>query len=198
MKNLFLFLTLVLIFQLKAQDNNNLVAMGNQAMNEGNFKGAERFYLSALAKDNRNYLLYTYIGFSLHKQNYFSKADSFFQISINNDSTLSKAFWYKGMNLVKMKKDSLAILSYKKFIQLERKRGGNSLVEANSQIAKCYERILRKDGLYSFQIDDMLNHLNDVLIEDLSSPRVPVIENFIEHIKQKRPASQTGKWVLTQ
>ncbi len=190
-------LILLNINQSRAQDGFNFIAQGNKEMNEGNYRKAEQYYLTALAKEPQNWNLYTLIGFSLHKQNYFNKSDSFYMITIQNDSLSSKAYWYKGMNLVKMKKDSLAILSYKKFIDIEKKRNG-SLIEAYKQVGKSYERILRKTGLYSNEVDDMIFHLEQIEITDPSYPEVPVIKNFVELLKTQRPKQQVGKWILMQ
>lgn len=176
-----------------AQDN--LVVEGNQAMNEGHYRQAQEFYQAALAKDPRNWYIYTKLGFCFHKQKQFRVADSLFRIVIENDSTNSSAYWYKGMNHVAQKQDSMAIVSYKKFITYEKARGGN-LVKAYMSVGQCYERILRKDGLYSWQVDDMLYHYEQVELADPSYPEVPLIRNFIELVKSKRPVNQAGKWKL--
>ncbi|MDP2176867.1 MAG: hypothetical protein Q8K70_13265 [Bacteroidota bacterium] len=194
MKKIILFISLSLGITLAySQDGVNLIALGNKEMNEGNFKQAETYYTMALIKEPQNWHLYTLLGFSFHKQKYFNKADSFYNISILNDSNQSKAYWYKGMNLIKLKKDSLAILNYKKFILIEK---SGSHIEAYKQISKSYERILRRTGLTNIEIDDLLHHLNQILILDPSAPEAPQIHNFIESIKSKRPSNVVGKWKL--
>jgi tetratricopeptide (TPR) repeat protein len=190
-------LTLFFIIQFQlitfGQDGVNLIALGNKEMNEGNYKQAEKYYNLALAKEPQYWHIYTLIGFSYHKQNYFSKADSFYNICIKNDSTQSKAYWYRGMNLVKLKKDSLAILSYKKFISIEKY---GSHLEAHKQISKSYERILRNSGLTAYETDDLIYHLEQIIILEPSAPEATAIENFIETIKRKRPEKIESKWKL--
>jgi tetratricopeptide (TPR) repeat protein len=194
MKNIILSILIILnINSTKGQDGVNLIALGNKEMNEGNYKQAEKFYSMALIKEPQNWHIYTLLGFSYHKQNFYNKADSFFNITISNDSNQTKAYWYRGMNLIKMKKDSLAIISYKNFI-LKEKNGSH--IEAHKQISKSYERILRRNGLYNFEIDDLIYHLNQILILDPSAPEAPQILNFIETIKSKRPVNLIGKWKL--
>ncbi len=178
-----------------AQDGYNLYALGNKAMNEGNYRQAEEYYLSALAKEPQNWNIYTQLGYCYHRQMKLQMADSIFRIACNNDSLNSKPFWYKGLNHVKLKQDSLAIVCYKKFISIEKKRYGN-LTIAYKSIGQAYERILRKDGLYSWQIDDMIFHYEQVEIIEPNTPDIPDIKNFIELVKAKRPANQAGKWKL--
>lgn len=190
------FLTLLLcINATMGQDGNDLFLQGNQAMNDGRFRVAQDFYEAALAKDPTNSNIVTMLGFCLHKQKYFQKADSIYKIGIDMDSMASKVYWYKGMNHIAMKQDSAAILMYKKFISLEKKRGGR-LIEAYKAIGVSYERQLRKDGLYSWQIDDMIYYYELIEQADPSFIEVPLIKNFIELVKSKRPANQTGKWKL--
>ena len=67
---------------------------------------------------------------------------------------------------------------------------------AYKNIGQAYERILRKDGLYNWQIDDMIYHYEQLEQIDSTTPDVQEIKNFIELVKAKRPAGQTGKWKL--
>jgi hypothetical protein len=113
------------------------------------------------------------------------------------DSLASKVYWYKGMNHIALKEDSTAIVNYKKFIDIEKKSNGR-LIEAYKAIGQSYERMLRSDGLYSWQIDDMIYYYELVEQTDPSLMEVPLIQNFIEHVKSKRPANQIGKWKLTE
>lgn len=192
---LFAIFCIAILSSVTGFSQDNLVTEGNQAMNEGRYRQAQEFYQAALARDPRNWYIYTKLGFCFHKQQQFRTADSLFRIVIENDSTNSSAYWYKGMNHVAQKQDSMAIASYKKFIKFEKPRGG-SLVKAYMSIGRCYERILRKDGLYSWEIDDMLYNYEQVELADPSYPEVPLIRNFIELVKSKRPVTQTGKWKL--
>jgi tetratricopeptide (TPR) repeat protein len=179
---------------LLAQDNN-LVVLGNKEMNDGNFRLAQDFYQAALAKDPQNWHIYTMLGFCYHKQRRFRDADSLYRIAVQNDSLNSKPFWYKGMNHIAMKQDSMVIVCYKRFIALEKTRGGN-LVVAYRSIGQSYERMLRRDGLYSWQIDDMLYHYEQIEILEPSAVEVQNIRNFVEHVKALRPGNQSGKWKL--
>ena len=105
-------------FYASAQDGLNLVALGNQSMNNGAYREASEYYQAALQKDPQNWTIYTMLAFSIHKQKRFREADSLFGISLNNDSSNSKTYWYKAMNHIALKQDSIAILLYKKFIHL--------------------------------------------------------------------------------
>lgn len=188
-------LILLLGSSLQAQSNADQVTLGNQAMNEGRYRDAQMHYEAALARDPQNSEIYTMLGFSYHKQKYFRKADSIYRISIGLDSNASRVHWYKGMNHIALKQDSMAILCYKKFINLEKGRGGR-LLEAYRAIGQCYERMLRKDGLYSWQIDEMIYYYELIEQTDPSYVEVPLIRNFVELVKSKRPANQEGKWKL--
>lgn len=192
---LLIFVALLLSQTSFAQDNFNLVAMGNQAMNEGRYRDAQEFYLGALTKEPQSGNIYTLLGFCYHKQRQYKLADSIFHISIGLDSAASKVYWYKGMNHVALKQDSLAILEYKHFIRLEKARGGR-LLEAYKAIGKCYERQLYKDGLYSWQIDEMLYYYELLEQSDPSMQEVPFIRNFCEKVRMERPDNQTGKWKM--
>jgi tetratricopeptide (TPR) repeat protein len=178
-----------------AQDDGSLVVLGNKEMNDGNYREAQNYYQAAIAREPRNWNLYTLMGFCYHKQRLYLMADSFYRISIKNDSTPSKPYWYKGLNHLTLRQDSLAIVNFKKFISIE-KKGNGSLIQAYRYTGQSYERILRKDGLYSWQIDDMLYHYEQIERTDPSYVEVPLIRNFIEQVKSKRPAAQTGKWKL--
>lgn len=178
-----------------AQDNGNAVAMGNQAMNEGAYRNAQMYYQTALLQDPRNWDIYTMLAFSVHKQKKFREADSIYRIVLNNDSLNSKAHWYKGMNHILLRQDSAAIYHYKKFIDIEKKRGG-SLITAYRSVGQCYERMLYRDGLYAWQIDDLIYHYEQVEAADPSAPEVPLIRNFIEKLNASRPSEQAGKWKM--
>lgn len=164
-------------------------------MNEGNYRQAEEYYQSALVKEPQNWNIYTQLGYCYHRQLRFGEADSIFRIACTNDSTNSKPFWYKGLNHTKLKQDSMVIVCYKKFISIEKKRYGN-LTNAYKNIGQAYARMLKKDGLYSWQVDDMIYHYEQVEIIEHMTPDIPDIKNFIELVKAKRPANQSGKWKL--
>jgi len=183
------------IINVKAQDVPNLVALGNQAVNNGAYRDAETYYRTALSKEPQNWSIHTMLGFAIHKQKRFREADSIYRMVLQNDSLSSKIHWYKGMNHVAMRQDSLGIVHYKRFIQLEKNRGG-SLVQAYRTIGQCYERMLKRDGLYSWQIDDMIYHYEQVELADPSFPDVPLIRNFIEIVRSRRPAQQSAKWKM--
>lgn len=176
-------------------DAQEQVTLGNQAMNEGRYRDAQYLYEAAIVKDPHNSEIFTMLGFSYHKQKYFRKADSIYMISIQMDSMPSRVYWYKAMNHVAMKQDTAAIFNYKKFITLEKNRGGR-LLEAYLAIGRAYERIMKKDGLYSWQIDEMIYYYELVEQADPNFVEVPLIQNFIELVKSKRPANQTGKWKM--
>ena len=191
--------TLVLFFSLCsmsfAQDVPNLIAMGNKSMNDGAYREAQNYYQAVLQKEPQNWNIYTMLGFSIHKQKRFIEADSIYRLVIKNDTLSSKVYWYKGMNHIALKEDSMAIVQYKKFISLEKNRGG-SLIQAYRSIGQSYERLLKKEGLYSWQIDEMIYYYELVEQADPSYPDIPLIRNFIEIVKSKRPANQSGKWKM--
>ena len=195
MKFQFLLIVLLGAFQVQAQDSYNLFALGNQAMNNGSYREAQVYYQAAFQKEPQNWNILTMIAFSVHRQKRFKEADSLFRISLANDSSNSKTYWYKGMNHIALKQDSIAIVLYKKFIQLEKSRGG-SLIQAYRSIGQSYERMLKKDGLYAWQIDDMIYHYEQIERIEPSSVEAPLIRNFIELVQSKRPAQQVGKWKM--
>lgn len=182
-------------FYAAAQDGLNLVALGNQSMNNGAYREASEYYQAALQKDPQNWTIYTMLAFSIHKQKRFREADSLFRISLNNDSSNSKTHWYKAMNHIALKQDSIAIVLYKKFIQIEKFRG-HSVTQAYRSVGQCYERLLRREGLYAWQIDDMVYHYEQIEKLDPSGVEVQLIRNFIELVNSKRPANQVGKWKM--
>lgn len=187
---------LSLSYGLASQNVPNLIALGNQAMNNGQYRNAQQFYQTALQKEPQNWNLYTLLGFSIHKQKKFNYADSIYIIAVSNDSNSSKAHWYKGMNHVAMRQDSAAIWHYKKFIGLEKNRNG-SLIQAYRSIGQSYERMLKSDGLLSWQIDEMIYYYEQIELADPSYIEVPLIRNFIEIVQSRRPANQIGKWIMT-
>ncbi len=196
MKKLFILLLILSSFEIApAQDGFNLYALGNKEMNEGNYRKAEEYYLAALAKEPQNWNIYTQLGYCYHRQLKFREADSLFNIACINDSMNSKPYWYRGLNHVKLKQDSLAVICYKKFIDIEKKHNGN-LITAYKNVGWAYERMIKKDGLYSWQIDDMIYHFEQLERLDPMMPDIPNIQNFIELVKAKRPANQSGKWKL--
>ena len=199
MKYLIFTLPILVFFQnINAQDGIDLVSLGNKEMNDRNYVKADYYYSLALAKEPRNWNLYTLLGFSKHKQQKYQEADSLYSITIQNDSNSSRAHWNKGLNYIRLKKDSLCIKHYKKFIQLERNNRPSGLTDAYKQVGIAYERILRKKGLTSGQIDDMIFHLSQLELMDPYLPDVPLINNFIEKIKRLRPKNQNGLWILTE
>ncbi len=195
MKYKFLIYFLILGFYAAAQEGLNLVALGNQSMNNGAYREASEYYQAALQKDPQNWTIYTMLAFSIHKQKRFREADSLFRISLNNDSSNSKTYWYKAMNHIALKQDSIAIVLYKKFIQIEKFRE-HSVTQAYRSVGQCYERLLRREGLFAWQIDDMVYHYEQIEKLDPSGVEVPLIRNFIELVNAKRPANQVGKWKM--
>jgi len=194
----FAFLVLVVLsaFKINAQDGFNLYALGNKEMNEGNYRKAEEYYLAAYAKEPQNWNILTQLGYCYHRQLKFRAADSVLNIACSQDSTTSKPFWYKGMNHVKLKQDSMVVVCYKKFLDIEKKHNGN-LTLGYKNVGWAYERLIKSEGLYSWQIDDMIYHFEQLERIDPMMPDIPNIQNFIEIVKVKRPANQTGKWKLT-
>lgn len=178
-----------------AQDAKNPVAFGNQCMNEGAYKKASEWYLVAIQEDPRNAYLYTLWGFSVHKQKQFRLADSIYAIALNYDSSSSKTIWYKGLNHITLKQDSIAILCFKRFLNME-KNTGHSLLTAYKSIGQCYERQLYNKGLLSWQIDDMLFHYQQIEATDPNAPEVPMIRLFVEKVQNQRPTDQVGKWKM--
>lgn len=199
MKYLICTLPFLFFFQnVMAQDGIDLVSLGNKEMNDRNYVKADYYYSLALAKEPQNWNIYTLLGFSKHKQQKYQEADSLYSITIQNDSNSSRVHWNKGLNYIRLKKDSLCIKHYKKFIQLERNNRPSGLTDAYKQVGIAYERILRKKGLTSGQIDDMIFHLSQLELMDPYLPDVPLINNFIEKIKRLRPKNQNGLWILTE
>ena len=199
MKYLICTLPILFFFQnVMTQDGIDLVSLGNKEMNDRNYVKADYYYSLALANEPQNWNIYTLLGFSKHKQQKYQEADSLYSITIHNDSNSSRAHWNKGLNYIRLKKDSLCIKHYKKFIQLERNNRPSGLTDAYKQVGIAYERILRKKGLTSGQIDDMIFHLSQLELMDPYLPDVPLINNFIEKIKRLRPKNQNGLWILTE
>jgi tetratricopeptide (TPR) repeat protein len=198
MKQVISILLLVFSHQLNAQEGIDLVSLGNKEMNDRNYVKADYYYSLALTKEPQNWNLYTLLGFSKYKQQKYQEADSLFGITIQNDSNSSRAHWNRGLNYIKLKKDSLCIKHYKKFIQLERYNRPSGLIDAYKQVGLAYERILRKKGLTTLQIDDMIFHLSQIELMDPYLPDVPLINNFIEKVKRLRPKSQIGLWILSE
>ena len=199
MKYLICTLPILFFFQnVMTQDGIDLVSLGNKEMNDRNYVKADYYYSLALANEPQNWNIYTLLGFSKHKQQKYQEADSLYSITIQNDSNSSRAHWNKGLNYIRLKKDSLCIKHYKKFIQLERNNRPSGLTDAYKQVGIAYERILRKKGLTSGQIDDMIFHLSQLELMDPYLPDVPLINNFIEKIKRLRPKNQNGLWILTE
>jgi len=195
MKYKFLIFFLLFSFLVKAQDGLNLVALGNESMDLGNYRKAQDYYQAALETDRLNWNIYTLLAFSIHKQKRFKEADSLYRIALSNDTNNTKTYWYKAMNHIALKQDSLAIVLYKKFIKIEKFREHN-VTQAYRSVGQCYERLLRREGLYSWQIDDMIYHYEQIEVLDPSGVEVPLIRNFVELVNSKRPANQVGKWKM--
>jgi tetratricopeptide (TPR) repeat protein len=195
MKKILFILLWSISISLVAQDDDHLVVLGNKEMNDGNYRLAQDYYQTALAKEPKNWNLYTLLGFCYHKQKLYLLADSLLRIAVQNDSLNSKPFWYKGLNHLTLRQDSMTIVNFKKFISIEKNRSG-SLIQAYRYVGQSYERMLKKDGLYSWQIDDMIFHYEQIERTDPSYVEVPLIRNFIELVKSQRPANQVGKWKM--
>lgn len=195
MKHFLISLLILTGLRLSAQSGIPAVIQANQLMNEGQYRAAQEYYEAAIRQEPTNANLYAMLGFCMHKQKYYTKADSFYRKSIEMDSTPSKPYWYKAMNHKIMRQDSSAIVNYKKFIKIESQKGGR-LLEAYRDIGQCYEHMLRKDGLYDWQIDEMIYYFELLVNNDPSNTDVPLIKNFLEMVKSKRPANQSGKWKL--
>lgn len=187
-----------LFTSLSAQDGINLVSLGNKEMNDRNYVKADYYYTLALVKEPQNWNLYTLLGYSKHKQQKYYEADSLYNITLKNDSNSSRAHWNKGLNYIRLKQDSLCIKHYKKFIQIESKNRPSGIIDAYKQVGLAYERILRQKGLLSSQIEDMIFHFSQIELIDPNLPDVPLINNFIEKVKRKRPNNQIGLWKLTE
>jgi len=195
MKHLIFVFSLIFSLNINAQGEVNYYALGNTEMNNKNYVKAQEYYTAALNAEPKNWNILCQLAFCLHKQKRLTVADSLYKICVQNDSTNSKPFWYKGMNHIALKQDSLVIICYKKFILIEKTKGGN-LIIGYRNVGQAYERMLRKDGLLPWQIDDMVFHLEQIEHIDPSNLEVENIKNFVELVKNQRPANQNGKWIL--
>ena len=191
MKLLFTF-SMFLFSQLSFSQVNNF-ALANKEMNDKNYVKAEEYYLLAMAEEPLNYNIVSYYAYCKHKQLKYTEADSLLKISIKNDSTNAMSYWFSGLNYVKLKKDSLAVIAYKKFIKTEKVKGSNTLL-AYKNVGAAYQRELKTNGLLKWQIEDMIYHYEQVARMEPSDQDVPNIQNFIEIIKSQMPVVFTGKW----
>jgi tetratricopeptide (TPR) repeat protein len=178
-----------------AQGETNYYALASAEMNNKNYVKAEEYYMAALALEPTNWNIMSKLGFCLSKQKRFKDADSLFRVCVKNDTTSSTIYGYKGWNHVALKQDSMVVVCFKKFIFIERNKDVNKII-AFRNVGQAYQRMLKTQGLYSWQIDDMIFHLEQIERIDPSNLEVEDIKNFIEVLKIKRPASQVGKWIM--
>lgn len=191
MKLFFFYFTFFFCQMVFSQVNN--FALANKEMSDKNYVKAEEYYLLAMAEEPMNYNIMTYYAFCKHKQLKYNEADSLLRISIKNDSSNAMSYWFSGLNYVKLKKDSLAVLSFKKFIKTEKVKGSNTLL-AYKNVGAAYQRELKTNGLLKWQVEDMIYHYEQVARLEPSDQDIPNIQNFIEIVKSQMPVVFTGKW----
>jgi tetratricopeptide (TPR) repeat protein len=104
-----------------AQTVNNIIKSGNDAYKKGDYKNAEKFYKQALEEDGNNLFATFNLGNALLKQNniieaakYFAKAS---ETAVDKDFK-AKAFYNKGLAMVKYQKLPEAIEAFKQSLLL--------------------------------------------------------------------------------
>jgi len=121
------FITVLLIlllcnFQIAfAQKVNNTIKSGNEAYKKGDYKSAEKLYKEALAEDNNNLAAKFNLGNALLKQNNIIEAAQYFaQVTeaAGDDAFKAKAYYNKGLTMVKYQKLPEAIEAFKQSLLL--------------------------------------------------------------------------------
>ncbi len=193
MKNVILGIILFLGHSVFSQ--TNYFSLANMEMNNKNYVKAEEYYLVAMQQEPLNYNILSYYGFCKHKQKYYQEADSIFKISVSKDSNNAQTYWFMGQNYTKMKKDSLTVWAYKKFINKEKIKGANTRI-AYKNVGNAYYRILISKGLNGEQTDDLIFHLEQVEKLEPSDLDIPQIQSTLDLIKKKRPDDKKQVWIL--
>jgi Ca-activated chloride channel homolog len=104
-----------------AQKVNNTIKSGNEAYKKGDYKSAEKLYKEALAADNNNLAAKFNLGNTLLKQNNIIEAAQYFaQVSeaAGDGAFKAKAFYNKGLTMVKYQKLPEAIEAFKQSLLL--------------------------------------------------------------------------------
>jgi Ca-activated chloride channel family protein len=124
-KYLFIFSSIIFLLICRhgfAQKVNSSIKAGNDAYKKGDYKNAEKFYKEALEEDNGNLFAQFNLGNALLKQNnvieaakYFSKASE----AVSDNDFKAKAFYNKGLTMIKYQKLPEAIVAFKESLLLD-------------------------------------------------------------------------------
>jgi len=104
-----------------AQKVNNIIKSGNDAYKKGDYKNAEKFYKQALEEDGDNLFATFNLGNALLKQNNIIEAAKYFAKTSEAATDIefkAKAFYNKGLTMVKYQRLPEAIEAFKQSLLL--------------------------------------------------------------------------------
>ncbi len=115
--------SLVMIdLNLNAQQSNSLVQKGNEAYRKGDYKNAAELYRQALMNNAGNITAKFNLGNALQKENDLASSEKEYNDAAGNaaESDLkAKAFYNKGLSLIRQKKIQDAIDAFKQSLKLQ-------------------------------------------------------------------------------
>ena len=194
MKRLILTTFLLFTTYLKIFGQDSFLTKGNEFLNNGEFKKAEKTFRKGIKTEPTNLVYQCQLGLTLIEQKKFGDAETVLVGVIKSDSNNIASYWYSGIGNFKNGQDKKAINRFEKALTLIDKNSGQYF-SANWFIGKSYSILLRTDGLSYKETDRMFECYEEYLRLQPNAEDAGKIREYVERKKKRRPPSNVLKWV---
>ena len=194
MKRLTITTFLLFTTLLTTYGQDSFLTKGNEFLNNGEFKEAEKTFRKGIKKEPTNLIYQCQLGLTLIQQKKFADAETILEKVIQADSNNVASYWYSGIGSFKNGDDRKAINRFEKVLPLIDKNGGQYF-SANWYIGKSYSILLRTEGLSYKETDRMFECYEEYLKLQPNAEDAGKIREYVERKKKRRPPSNVLKWV---
>ena len=194
MKRLTTTTVLLLTTFLTVFGQDSFLSKGNDFLNSGDFKKAEKTFRKAIKTEPTNLIYQCQLGLTLIKQKKFADAETILATVMQTDSNNFASYWYSGISNFQNGQDRKAIIRFEKALTLIDKNSGQYF-SANWFIGKSYSTLLRTDGLSYKETDRMFECYEEYLRLQPDTQDAGKIREYVERKKKQRPPSNVLKWV---
>ena len=194
MKRLTITTVLLLTAFLTVFGQDSFLSKGNDFLNNGDFKKAEKTFRKAIKTEPTNLIYQCQLGLTLIKQKKFADAETILATVMQTDSNNFASYWYSGIGNFQNGQDRKAIIKFEKALTLIDKNSGQYF-SANWFIGKSYSILLRTDGLSYKETDRMFECYEEYLRLQPEAQDAGKIREYVERKKKRRPSDNVLNWV---
>ena len=194
MKRLTLTTVLLLTTFLTIFGQDSFLSKGNDFLNSGEFKKAEKTFRKGIKTEPTNLVYQCQLGLTLIEQKKFADAENILVKVIQTDTNNVASYWYSGIGNFQNGQDRKAIFRFEKALTLTDKNSGQYF-SANWYIGKSYSILLRTEGLSYKETDRMFECFEEYLRLQPNAEDAGKIREYVEQKKKRRPPSNVLKWM---